>query len=104
MLVTFRTNSYANISMFGEDALAMLKMMGHSATVPGSIRAEDVANALSRLNDAVNKQKSPSPVTAEDGEEPVVSVAHRAMPLIDLLSVAVKANDYVMWDKSIIIG
>lgn len=104
MLVTFRTNAYPNISMFGDDALAMLKMMGHSATVPGSIRAEDVAYALNQLNEAVDKQKSPPPVAVEKGEEPVVSVAHRAMPLTDLLAAAVKANDYVMWDKSTIIG
>ena len=34
MLVTFTTNAYADITMFGDVALAMLKMMGHSGTVP----------------------------------------------------------------------
>jgi hypothetical protein len=33
MLVTFTTDAYADITMFGDVALAMLKMMGHSATV-----------------------------------------------------------------------
>jgi hypothetical protein len=42
MLVTFTTDAYADITMFGDVALAMLKMMGHSATVPGAILAEDV--------------------------------------------------------------
>jgi len=32
--------------MFGDVALAMLKMMGHTATVPGAILAEDVPAAL----------------------------------------------------------
>lgn len=104
MLVTFKTDAYPNITMFGDDALAMLQMMGHSATVPGSIRAEDVASALDQLKAAIDKQKSPPPVVAEDEKEPAVSTAHRGRPLIALLSAAVKANDYVMWDKSTIIG
>lgn len=104
MLVTFKTDTYPNITMFGDDALAMLKMMGHSATVPGSIRAEDVASALDQLKAAIDRQKSPPPVVPKDEQEPVISMAHRGMPLIDLLSAAVKANDYVMWDKSTIIG
>ena len=49
MLVTFTTDAYADITMFGDVALATLKMMGHSATVPGAILAADVPAALSRL-------------------------------------------------------
>ena len=48
MLVTFTTQGSANITLFGDIALAMLKMMGHSATVPGAILAEDVPVALNR--------------------------------------------------------
>ena len=47
MLVTFTTNTYPDITMFGDFALTMLKMMGHSATVPGAILAPDVPEALS---------------------------------------------------------
>ena len=45
MLVTFTTDAYADITMFGDVALAMLKMMGHSTTVPGAILAADVPAA-----------------------------------------------------------
>jgi hypothetical protein len=31
MLVTFTTKAYANITMFGDVAVTLLKMMGHSA-------------------------------------------------------------------------
>lgn len=48
MLVTFSTKVYADITMFGDIALVMLKMMGHSGTVPSAIRAEDVPVALLR--------------------------------------------------------
>lgn len=103
MLVTFKTDTYPNITMFGGDALAMLKMMGHSATVPGSIRAENIAHALGLLTAAIAADEAPLHADASDMEMPVVSSAHRGMPLVDLLAAAAKANDYVMWDKSTII-
>ena len=46
MLVTFTTDAYADITMFGDVALKMLRMMGHSATVPSAILAADVPEAL----------------------------------------------------------
>jgi len=97
MLVTFSTNAYADITMFGDVALAMLKMMGHSATVPGAILAEDVPAALSRLTAAIEAGKASAPVETKDEEEPVVSMATRALPLISLLAAAAKAETYVMW-------
>jgi hypothetical protein len=97
MLVTFTTNAYADITMFGDVALALLKMMGHSATVPGAILAEDVPAALSRLTAAIEAEKATPPVEDEDEDEPVVSIAHRALPLINLLAAAAKAESNVMW-------
>lgn len=97
MLVTFTTKAYADITMFGDIGLAMLKMMGHSATVPGAILADDVPAALTRLTAAVEAGKSSPPVANRDEAEPVVSMAHRALPLIDLLTAAAQANTYVMW-------
>jgi hypothetical protein len=97
MLVTFTTDAYADITMFGDVALAMLKMMGHSATVPGAILAEDVPAALSRLTAAVDSGKASPPVEDKDADEPVVSMANRALPLINLLAAAAKAKAYVMW-------
>ena len=97
MLVTFTTKAYADITMFGDVALAMLKMMGHSTTVPGAILAEDVPAALSRLRAAIDAEKVSPPVEDKDADEPVVSMAHRALPLIELLAAAEKAESDVMW-------
>ena len=97
MLVTFTTDAYADITMFGEIALAMLKMMGHSATVPGAILAADVPVALSRLTAAIEAGKASPPVADKDKDEPVVSMANRALPLINLLAAAEKAGANVMW-------
>jgi hypothetical protein len=99
MLVTFTTDAYADITMFGDVALAMLKMMGHSATVPGAVLAEDVPAALNKLTAAIDAEKDSAPVEEPDDEdEPAVSMAHRALPLIDLLTAAAKANCDVMWE------
>jgi hypothetical protein len=100
MLVTFTTNAYANITMFGDNALAMLKMMGHSATVPGAIRAEDVPQALSKLKAAMESVRSMPATANKNPDEPVVSMGHRGQPLIDLLSAAAESKSHVMWDKS----
>jgi Domain of unknown function (DUF1840) len=93
MLVTFTTDAYADITMFGDVALTMLKMMGHSATVPGAILAADVPVALRRLTAAIDAEKSSPPVADESG----VSMAHRGLPLINLLTAAAKADSNVMW-------
>ena len=95
MIVTFTTDAYADTIMFGDVALTLLKMMGHSATVPGAILAEDVPAALSRLKAAIDAKKALS--TAENVDGPGVSIAHRALPLIDLLAAAAKAEVDVMW-------
>jgi hypothetical protein len=97
MLVTFTTDAHADITMFGDVALTMLKMMGHSATVPGAILAADVPAALSKLTAAIDTEEVAVPVEDQDEDEPVVSMANRALPLIDLLAAAAKADCNVMW-------
>ncbi|WP_430228710.1 DUF1840 domain-containing protein [Nitrosomonas communis] len=97
MLVTFSTDAYADITMFGDIAFTMLEMMGHSKTVPGAILAEDVPEALNRLKAAIDAEKASLPVEDQDEDEPVVNLADRALPLIDLLTAAAKAESNVMW-------
>jgi len=99
MLVTFTTEAYADITMFGDVAITLLKMMGHSGTVPSAILAEDVPAALRRLTSAIEAEKASPPVEEEyeDEDEPPVSMATRAMPLINLLTAAAEAGSDVTW-------
>ena len=102
MLVTFSCPAYANITMFGDVALQLLKMMGHSATVPGAVLAEDIPAALQRLEAGIkaeSRSSQPEPSEDEDGEA-AVSFSHRALPLIELLKAAAKAEVNVMWDSN----
>jgi len=97
MLVTFTTDAYADITMFGDVALAMLKMMGHSGTVPSAILAADVPAALSRLTAGIEAAKAAPSVDDEDEDEPQVSLSNRALPLINLLTAAAQEGCDVMW-------
>lgn len=120
MLVTFHTKAHADILMFGDIAIHLLKMMGHSGAVPGALVAKQVPAALEHLRQAiiVHQMENPEPTEQsddsgndQDGEsessdklarralEPSVSLAHRALPLIDLLAAAAAAHCDVMWDS-----
>jgi hypothetical protein len=103
MLVTFTTDDYGDVIMFGDVALTMLHMMGHTPTVPGAILAADVPAALGRLRAAIAATKDNPPVVDEDQDqdqegEPAVSLSNRALPLITLLEAAAKSNSRVMWE------
>lgn len=96
MPVTFTPDAYADITLFGDVALAMLKMMGPSATGPGAMLAANVPLALSRLKAAIDAEKALPPVEDRDADEPGVSMAHRALPLVDLLAAAAQAESSEM--------
>jgi len=112
MIVTFRSKAYADIMMFGDIAVRLLKLMGHSGTVPSALLAEDVPAALERLKAAVAASKAAEEAAddvrkdsdAEDeddekSDEHSVALAHRALPLIELLAASATAQCDVMWDK-----
>lgn len=106
MLVTFRTKAHANITMFGDVAIRLLELMGHSGTVPSALAADDVPRALRRLREAVESQSSHGS-DLDNGEEKDavdesdhgrVSLKHRAFPLIELLEAAAREKVPVTWD------
>ena len=58
MLVTFRSKASADVVMFGDVAVRLIKLMGHSGVVPSAILAEDVGAALCQLKQAVEADKA----------------------------------------------
>jgi hypothetical protein len=97
MLIKF-DSKVGGITMFGDIAVALLKAMGNSGTVPGALLAKDVPPALERLKAAV--AAAPGKEGDAGSEEPKVSLRQRAFPLIDLLERAAKAGADVLWDKA----
>lgn len=98
MLVTFSCKAHADITMFGNVAVQLLKLMGHSGTVPSALSAEDVPGALERLQTAIESSKGAGGED-DDPDSDKVSLAVRAVPLIDLLKHAAQAECPVIWDS-----
>lgn len=97
MLVKFDSEA-GQILMFGDVAVALLKMMGQSGGVPGAIRAPDIPAALEQLKHNVEAQAHhPRARRDDEKEEPDVSLRQRAVPLIDLLARAASQGKNVMW-------
>ncbi len=105
MLVTFKTSAYADITMFGDVAESLLKLMGQSGNVPGAILAQDLRAALATLQQglAAGSEKNTPPAaldhTDDDDESARVELTTRAMPLVKLLKAAADAGENVSWDS-----
>lgn len=101
MIVTFTSKAGPNVVMFGNVALALLRLMGCSGTIPSALRPEDIPAALTKLEEGLARQPAAVRPATEDGDaEPVVALATRAKPLQALLRAAHAAGCHIMWDRS----
>jgi hypothetical protein len=108
MIVKFSTRTGA-LTLHGDAAVALLKAMGHSGTVPGAILAPELPAALARLRRALDELAARPPVappTRADGDddeeqerEPPVSLRMRAVPFIDMIETAIARGSDLMWDR-----
>lgn len=110
MIVNF-SSRFGRITLLGESAVRLLKLAGHSGTVPGAVLAADVPAFLERLRAGLEQhgdELSPPPAPAaksEDEEEEArerpasVSLRKRAVPLLDLLETARARQSDVMWER-----
>ena len=69
MLITFKSTASAPVQMFGNVALQLLELMGRLPKAPGALFAEDVAEALSLLQQGLSE--------LEAREQPYVSLYAR---------------------------
>lgn len=98
MLIKFKSDAYENITMLGDIAQRLLKMMGHSGIVPGAMVADEIPQALKHLKEAIDREQKNNPSHPEEDDDQV-SLANRAYPLVQLLTAAAKKNCNVRWDK-----
>lgn len=106
MLVRFSSVKTEPITMFGDTAVQLIKMLGASGNVPGALTAEDIPAAIARLQQQlqIHKAADAQPIKQADDDdedrqrEPPVALATRAMPLIDLLERAAAGNAPLMWE------
>ena len=103
MLVTFHSDR-DEVTMFGDVAVTLLKMAGHSGTVPSALLAADIPAALARLRQALanagpDKLAAKTDPEGGDADEPPVGLRLRAHPLMALLSAAAEQKSDVMWNE-----
>ena len=110
MIVRFTTRTGA-LTLHGEAALALLRAMGHSGTVPGAILAADLPAALAGLRRLLATQAATAPVAAppddpgaaddaDEEREPPVTLRMRAVPFVDLLETAIAQESDLMWERA----
>jgi Domain of unknown function (DUF1840) len=107
MIINFSTK-FDRLTMFAEPALALLRLAGHSGTVPGAILRDDLPMALRKLRAGLElsgHQPSPAPPPGEppdedahEPREPAVDLSTRAVPLIAMIERAMAGGSDLMWD------
>lgn len=98
MFVTFTSHAYENITYFHSVAKQLITLMDHSGAIPGAIKAADLPHALNNLQHGLPHHEAP--VFSADDDEPEISLAKRAVPLIHLLEASIKKNCDVLWSES----
>lgn len=116
MLVHFKSPATETITMFGDDAVPLLKLMGATGRIPGGLGEEDVPAAMQRLESAVEDMKTKTnadtaarPADNEDSASDEDKDLHRsapirletrAVPLLSLLKRAAAGKAAVTWEAS----
>jgi hypothetical protein len=114
MLVQFKSPATETITMFDNDAVQLLKLMGATGRIPGGLSEQDVPEAMHRLESAVEEMKSQAnadtaarPADNEDWasdedkdphRSPPIPLETRAVPLLSLMKRAAAAKATVTWE------
>ncbi len=111
MFVKFSTR-YGQLLMHGEPAVALVRLGGHSGTVPGAVLAADLPAFATKLRAGLElhgDELSPAPTTAEAGrgededDEPrerPIKLRLRAVPLLDMIETAVRQKSDLVWERN----
>lgn len=107
MLIIFKSKAAGDVMMFGDVAHSLMKIMGKAVTDQGIVTVEQLPEAIARLKAAVAEDKTANPVidhderqfekTPEGGKREAVSLARRAVPLIELLEYSLQEKVPVTW-------
>ena len=99
MLVRFDSKA-GTVTMFGDVAKTLLRLMGQSGAIPGAILSHDIPAAVERLKrGSAGDKAKPAAAAKDDDAEPPVNLNQRAFPLIELLERAAKQNADVIWEE-----
>lgn len=105
MIVIFKSSVCGDVIMFGDVAARLLKIMGKDAEAKGIITVEQLPDAIARLRAAAMADKNARAEAMNDESEPgddearrnQISLAQRAVPLLELLELSLKKSKPVVW-------
>ena len=107
MLIIFKSKAAGDVMMFGDVGFAMMEIMGKTPGEKGIVTVEQLPEAIARLKDAVAQDKMANTAIDQDervyedapagGKREFVSLARRAVPLIELLEYSLKEAVPVTW-------
>lgn len=108
MIIVFQSQAAGDVIMFGDVAQRMMAIMGKEVADQGIVTLEQLPDAIARLKAAIAADKAeragrseddlPHEERAADGSSrPFVNLTQRAVPLIELLELALKKNKPVVW-------
>jgi hypothetical protein len=101
MLITFKSHASQDLIMMKDLAVVLLGIIGKTLGERGVITAEEMPQAIRKLEAAVvdDKHKPPPPQTQDEEErhEEPLHLGQRAYPLLDMLRESQKENTAVMW-------
>ena len=103
MIVTFKSPASGDVIMFGDVAKRMMEIMGKDASDKGIVTVEQLPDAIARLQAAIAADKAQRAGVADDdhatdgSKSTFVSLAQRAVPLLELLEWSLKKSKPVTW-------
>lgn len=106
MLIIFKSPTSGDVNMLEKNAQELLALLGKNPNDrQGVITVEQLPAAISALQAAIaadkarpkNNNESHESHESDDGAEPEISLAQRALPLLQLLQNAQKEKAMVTW-------
>lgn len=111
MIVVFSTR-YGQLTMLGDSAITLLRLAGHSGSVPSAVLAADLPGFLARLRSGLESQgdqasppAQPRDAAHEDEDADAddrpgrVTLRMRAAPLLDMVDTAIARGSDLMWER-----
>ncbi|MBZ9611055.1 DUF1840 domain-containing protein [Rheinheimera maricola] len=106
MIVTFKSKASGDLIYFKDAALKLLQLMGRDDKVPSALYADDISQALAQLQQGLSAiaetERVKAAQTENDNEElqgtTQISLAVRAVPLLEMLQKAQKKHCPVLWE------
>lgn len=107
MLLKFKSRAAGDVIMFGDAAQALLAHLGKDPNeAQGMFTVAQLGEAIARLKALIadDKARKDAPAETSDDDTPSgmtspVALWQRAVPLLELMSYALKEDHPVLWEK-----